>query len=235
MRKRSAPSAMPCALVRSASWVHLPVTLDENDFSYALVCIRVMLADASGRSILSWEGALASRDDASVEERVRRLADAELDRAYRLAGLILGDQQEAQDATQDALLRAWRAAASLRDPAGFQAWFDRILVNVCRDRLRRRGTVRLVVVEDAPLVDATRDPFRTILDRDEVTRAMASLDADHRIVLVLHYWADLKLDDVATRIGRPVGTVKSRLHRGLATMRKELDEHHSTARKTLDG
>jgi RNA polymerase sigma-70 factor (ECF subfamily) len=140
-----------------------------------------------------------------------------------LAGLILGDQHEAQDATQDALLRAWRSAASLRDPAGFQAWFDRILVNVCRDRLRRRGKVRLVAMDDAQAIGAVRDPFRAILDRDEVLRAMASLDADHRIVLVLHYWADLTLEGVAERLGWPVGTVKSRLHRGLATMRSRLD------------
>jgi len=83
--------------------------------------------------VLSLEGALANRGGAVAAERVLRLASGELDRAYRLAGLILADQHEAQDATQDALLRAWRSAASLRDPAGFQAWFDRILVNVCRD------------------------------------------------------------------------------------------------------
>lgn len=52
---------------------------------------------------------------------------------------------------------------------------------------------------------------------------MASLDEDHREVIVLHYWADLTLDAVAERVGRPVGTVKSRLHRGLATMRHWLD------------
>jgi RNA polymerase sigma-70 factor, ECF subfamily len=121
------------------------------------------------------------------------------------------------------LLRAWRAAASLRDPAGFQAWFDRILVNVCRDRLRRRGKVRLVELDEAQSISAVRDPFRTFLDRDEVLRAMASLDEDHRIVIVLHYWADLTLDAVAERVGWPVGTVKSRLHRGLATMRSRLD------------
>jgi RNA polymerase sigma-70 factor, ECF subfamily len=186
--------------------------------------MNVMLAYASGRTVPSWEDALASRDEASAEERVRRLAGAELDRAYRLAGLILGDRQEAQDATQDALLRAWRAAATLRDPAGFQAWFDRILVNICRDRLRRRGNVRLVAIDDVPPTGIAHDPFRTILDRDEVLRAMASLDPDHRIVLVLHYWADLTLEDVATRVGWPVGTVKSRLHRGLATMRRGLGE-----------
>jgi RNA polymerase sigma-70 factor (ECF subfamily) len=182
-----------------------------------------MLANASGHVVLSLEDSLANEGGAAAAERFLRLANGELDRAYRLAGLILGDQHEAEDATQDALLRAWRSAGSLRDPAGFQAWFDRILVNVCRDRLRRRGKVRVITMDEAVAASADRDPFRTIFDRDEVLRAMGSLDDDHRIVIVLHYWADLTLEGVAARVGWPVGTVKSRLHRGLAVMRSRLD------------
>jgi DNA-directed RNA polymerase specialized sigma subunit, sigma24 homolog len=135
-----------------------------------------MLAMTGGRTVLSQEGALANRDATDAASQVLRLAGGELDRAYRLAGLILGDQYEAQDATQDALLRAWRSAASLRDPAGFGAWFDRILVNVCRDYLQRRGRVRPLVLDDAVAVGAGRDPFRDVIDRDELLRAMASLD-----------------------------------------------------------
>ncbi len=81
------------------------------------------------------EGELGTASAGDAGERFLRLANGELDRAYRLAGLLLGDEHEAQDATQDALVRAWQSVGSLRDPAGFQAWFDRILVNVCRDRL----------------------------------------------------------------------------------------------------
>jgi RNA polymerase sigma-70 factor (ECF subfamily) len=182
----------------------------------------VMLVTAGDHSVVPWEIPLATGVGAEAKERFQRLADGELDRAYRLAGLILGDQQEAEDATQDALLRAWRSADSLRDLSGFQAWFDRILVNVCRDRLRRRGKVRQIALDAGLGVGAGRDPFRTCLDRDEVLRAMASLDEDHRIVIVLHYWADLTLEGVAERVGWPVGTVKSRLHRGLRTMRDRL-------------
>jgi RNA polymerase sigma-70 factor (ECF subfamily) len=182
-----------------------------------------MLAIAGGRSVFMQEGALANRDATDAAERVLRLAGVELDRAYRLAGLILGDGHEAQDATQDALLRAWRAAASLRDPAGFQAWFDTILVNVCRDRLRARGKVRLLALDNAVSIGAPRDPFRDVLDRDEALRAVAILDDDLRIVILLHYGADLTLEGVADRIGWPVGTVKSRLHRALAQMRGQID------------
>lgn len=169
------------------------------------------------------EVALATGRDANAAERVLRLADGGLDRAFRLAGLILGDQNEAEDATQDALLRAWQSAASLRDPVGFGAWFDRILVNVCRDRLRRRGKVRLIAIDAAPATMPSRDPFRDIADRDEILRAMTGLGDDERIVILLHYWADLTLEAVAERVGWPVGTVKSRLHRALESMRQRVE------------
>jgi RNA polymerase sigma factor (sigma-70 family) len=181
-----------------------------------------MLAMAGQGRLLSLEGALANGGEAEITAAFLRLAGGELDRAYRLAGLLLGDRHEAEDATQEALLRAWGAVPMLREADGFRAWFDRILVNVCRDRLRRRGKVRLIAIDGALNTRAVGDPFRTILDRDEVLRAMASLDDDHRIVIVLHYWADLTLEGVAERVGWPVGTVKSRLHRALATMRSGL-------------
>jgi RNA polymerase sigma-70 factor (ECF subfamily) len=158
----------------------------------------------------------------AAAEQVRLLAEGSLDRSFRLAGLILGDQHEAEDATQDALLRAWRSAGSLRDPASFQSWFDRILVNVCRDRLRAHSRVRLLTLEEMGLEPVARDPFRTVLDRDEVLRSLAGLDDDLRIVMLLHFWADLTLEAVAERVGWPVGTVKSRLHRGLEQLRNEI-------------
>jgi RNA polymerase sigma-70 factor, ECF subfamily len=172
------------------------------------------------------EGDLGPAGTGEAGQRFLRLANAELDRAYRLAGMILGDRIEAEDATQDALLRAWRSAASLRDPNGFQAWFDRILVNICRDRLRRRRRIVFSPLDlDGPQADRPdqADPFRALLDRDQVVRAMAGLNPDERLVVVLHYWADLTLDGVAERLGWPVGTVKSRLHHALNEIRRVLD------------
>lgn len=169
------------------------------------------------------EDPLTTTAAGSAEEQVRRLAAGSLDRSYRLAGLILGDAHEAEDATQDALLRAWRSASSLRDSAAFGAWFDRILVNVCRDRLRARGKVRLLAIEDMGLEPTMADPFRAVLDRDQMLRSLADLDSDVRIVVLLHFWADLTLEAVAERVGWPVGTVKSRLHRGLVQLRDRIE------------
>jgi RNA polymerase sigma-70 factor (ECF subfamily) len=145
-------------------------------------------------------------------------AEAGVDRAYRLAGLILGNASDAEDVVGDAIERAWRDIDGLRDPDRFQAWFDRIVVNGCRDHLRRRrriGFIQLV----GDLSPQVADPFGSVLDGDATTRAMQVLTADERIVVVLHFWADLTLESVAERLDWRVGTVKSRLHRALVRMR----------------
>lgn len=146
---------------------------------------------------------------------------ASLDRAYRLAGLLLGNAPEAEDAVQDALLVAWQSFGSLREPERFPAWFDRILVNGCRDRLRRRNVVRFIPM-GGDLDPAGRDPFQAFIDREGLLSGLASLTPDERIVVVLRFWADLPLDAIASRLDWPLGTVKSRLHRALDRMRTGL-------------
>jgi RNA polymerase sigma-70 factor, ECF subfamily len=168
-------------------------------------------------------GTVHDASNETDEARWRRLTTGGMRRCYRLAGLILGNGADAEDAIGDALLRAWRQLPSLRDDDRFEAWFDRIVVNVCRDRLRRRRLVRFVPLPDEPSI-APGDPFRAVIERDALLRAADGLGVDERTVLVLHYWADLTLDEVARRMGIPVGTVKTRLHRALQTVGARLGE-----------
>src|SRR4051794_14074031 len=83
-------------------------------------------------------GAAVAAADADRRTVFQRLADRELDRAYRTAGVILGSRPDAEAATPDAVALAWRSSPPLRDTSRFEVWFQRILVNVCRDRLRKR-------------------------------------------------------------------------------------------------
>jgi RNA polymerase sigma-70 factor (ECF subfamily) len=146
-----------------------------------------------------------------------------IDSAYRLAWAILGDSGDADDATQEAFASAWRNRRSLRDADRFDAWFGRILVNECRLRLRRRARERIRPLElSAP--PAVADASGQISARDAITRAVARLDADHRIVVILRYWADLSVDEIAARLDVPSGTVKSRLHYALRSMRPRLED-----------
>jgi RNA polymerase sigma-70 factor (ECF subfamily) len=157
------------------------------------------------------------------EEAFSALTRRHVDSAYRLAWAILGDDVDADDATQDAFAQAWRHRGSLRDPARFDAWFGRILVNVCREKLRQRERrkVRALTETDDP---ATADSTDHVTSRDAVDRALNCLDADHRIVIVLRYWADMTVDEIAERIEVRPGTVKSRLHYALRSMRPGLED-----------
>lgn len=175
------------------------------------------ILDATRRDTPAESETLAELDDSFA-----RLTSRELDRAYRLAGLILGDAAEAEDAVGEAFERAWSRAGQLRDPARFQAWIDRIVVNVCRDRLRRRRRVRFIELDASHESRAAADPFQRVLDADEAVRSMANLTPDEPIVIVLHFWADLTLDAIAERLGWRTGTVRSRLHRSLQRMRADL-------------
>jgi RNA polymerase sigma factor (sigma-70 family) len=149
---------------------------------------------------------------------VRKALEDGLDRAYRLAGFLLGNAAEAEDATHDAVLRAWSARSSVRDPVSVDAWLDRIVVNACRDRLRRRGKIRWIAI-DASTDRAMSDPFAAAIARDEALRGLERLPAERREVVVLRFWADLPLDAIGVRLGIPLGTVKSRLHQALRELR----------------
>lgn len=146
-----------------------------------------------------------------------------LDRAYRLAWAILGNDEEAQDATQDALTVAWRKRRNLRDPGKLEAWLGRILLNTCRDRLRSRARSRIQPLEPDALPSVS-DDSQAAASRDELGRALGSLNPDQRIVVVLRFWADLTVDDIADRLGVPAGTVKSRLHNSMHALRATLEE-----------
>lgn len=157
----------------------------------------------------------------------RRLVDRELDRAYRLAAVILADRVEADDAVHDAALAAWSRFGDLRDPAAFEGWFRRILVNACRDRLRARARHRVVDL-GRELVEAEHprvaDASEATADRDALDGVLRTLDADHQIVVVLRFHADLTVPAIAAALGLPEGTVKSRLHHAMGRLRRALEE-----------
>ncbi len=196
----------------------------ENCFCVPLVMMVVMPERATTvpQPPASADVLVPTQADAP-RDRFLRLAEPRLDRAYRIAGLILGNAHEAEDAVQDALATAWRSLASLREDEAFGAWFDRILVNGCRDQLRRRKVVRFIPIEGSadPSID---DPFASVLARDAVLAPLATLPPDEKAIVVLHYWADLTLESVADRLGIPGGTVRSRLHRALERMRAHASE-----------
>jgi RNA polymerase sigma-70 factor (ECF subfamily) len=150
------------------------------------------------------------------------LVAASADRLYAVAWRILRDVERARDAVQSAQLAAWRDLRSLRDVERFDAWQYRLLVRACyveaRHR-RREGAVRSVSL----VADRMVDPTRVIADQDQLERAFRRLTPEQRAVVVLHFYADLPLTEIAVAVGIPAGTARSRLHYALERLRGALD------------
>jgi RNA polymerase sigma-70 factor (ECF subfamily) len=160
----------------------------------------------------AWSGGERTTVAGDQRAAFATLSDLNLASAYRLAGVILGDPLEAEDATHDSVIKAWRRYGSLRDPSRFEAWFQRILVNICRDRLRRRRRWPLMDIDLAAEPVGGQDAYARVDDRLALDRAFEALSPDQRLAVVLRFYADLTVDEIAHRTGVPAGTVKSRLH-----------------------
>ncbi len=165
---------------------------------------------------------LVIRAQSGDHDAFTALAGAALTRLDTAARLVLRDSDRAKDAVQNALVRAWRDLPMLRDPDRFEAWLHRLLVRACYDELRR-GRRRRTEVDLATIdLPAARDDVTATILRDEIERGFRRLDPDQRLVVVLHYYLDLTLPEVAAAAGVPIGTAKSRLHRGLEVMRRAI-------------
>ena len=168
------------------------------------------------------ERAMAGDHDAFSE-----LARVSIRRLYVVARLILRDDGRAEDATQEALVAAWRRLAGLRDPDRFEAWLHRLLVNTCyreARRGRRRGSIEIQVDPLAlPEAAGATDLDVDFAVRDQLERGFRRLDVDQRTVLVMHYYLGFSLDEAGEVLGIPPGTVRSRLHRATAAMRTALE------------
>ena len=163
----------------------------------------------------------ASRGD---REAFSSLAASHVDRCYALAYRILRDPHRAQDATQQALLGAWRDLAALRDPERFDAWLHRLVVHACYTEARgeRRWTARVRVITSDPPVSP--DVARSVADRDELETAFRRLSPEQRAIVVLHHHLGYPLTEIAATLGIPVGTARSRLHYAVRQLRAVLDE-----------
>jgi RNA polymerase sigma-70 factor (ECF subfamily) len=158
----------------------------------------------------------------------QRLADQHLDASYRLAHSILSNPNEAQDAVHDAFVTAWQKWTTLRDHDRFDAWFRRILVNTCRDRLRRRSRTDTDISHQTRLT--APDHASSITERVRVEQALSRLKPDDRILIALRHHHDLTVSDIAYVIGVPSGTVKWRLHRAHKRLGALLDDGEGSGR-----
>lgn len=169
-----------------------------------------------------WPAAMSR--EATGDDAVRRALLSRLDSARRLATFILRDPTAAEDAVQQAALLAWDHRRTLRTDGDADGWFTRIVVNVCRDELRRRSRRPRLIALPPGHGALGQVPGPGDVDTDaDLTAALARLDPGEQALLALRFGRELTVPAVAAALGVPQGTVKSRLHSALRHLRAALD------------
>jgi RNA polymerase sigma-70 factor (ECF subfamily) len=181
-------------------------------------------------------GVVVGGDDADTKLAFQELARAELSGLYALARR-LGDR-DPEDLVQECLLRAYRSFGTLRHSRAGGGWLRTILVNLFRDRLRRKArTPREVAMEDVeefslyrmiaeedplPYSDSLHLDFLTAFDEDDVHRVLMGLPVHYRAPLVLRYMEGFDTKEIAAMLDAPLGTILARLHRGRKLFEREM-------------
>ena len=158
------------------------------------------------------------------QEAFAALATDRVDDCYRLAYRILRDPHRAQDATQQALLGAWRDLPTLRDIGRFDAWLRRLVVNACYAEARsdRRWVARVRTIPYD--ISLEPDVARSVAAKDELEDAFRRLTPEQRTIVVLHHHLGYPLTEIAATLGIPDGTARSRLHHAVRQLRAALDD-----------
>ncbi len=189
---------------------------------------------ATTNSVTSVDDALVLRARTGDAAAFGVLVDSRIDRCYRLAWSILSNDADAADATQDALLSAWRQLPRLRDPAVFDSWLNRIVANAAL--MARRHRVRLREVSVRPTGPAAESPqpvprqdlqartqMDVFVDNEAIARAFDRLRPQDRMILVLHHVEERPVAEIARSLGIPVGTAKWRLHAARRALEKAME------------
>ncbi|HYT29529.1 MAG TPA: sigma-70 family RNA polymerase sigma factor [Actinomycetota bacterium] len=164
---------------------------------------------------------LAARAGAGDEGAFRLLVKRHERRVYNLAYRMLGREEDARDAAQDAFLSAYRRLATFRGDAAFGTWLHRITVNASYDILRKRKN-EPVLRDELPEPSPAADHGDRAAAAVDVQRALLGVPVEYRAVVVLHDLLGRGFEDIAEALEVPVGTVKSRLHRGRVAMGRVL-------------
>jgi RNA polymerase sigma-70 factor (ECF subfamily) len=177
---------------------------------------------------IGWVDQALRGDRTSFAQLMHRYAGA----VYNLAYRMLGNTEDAEDASQEIFLRAYTRLESFDRQRRFSTWLLSVGSNYCIDRLRRRRFSWLTL-DDAAFAQPSkeRSPERIALDHEQqaiVQQALQQLPENYRMVTVLRYWSDLSYEEIANVTGLPESTIKTRLHRARHMLAKALGPEEQT-------
>jgi RNA polymerase sigma-70 factor (ECF subfamily) len=191
----------------------------------ARLTLRDRVRDESTYAALS-DVVLAVRAQDGDRAALAALVERHEPRVRRLAGYLLNDPQDAEDAAQEALAKVLTRIDQFRGEARFATWLYSLVTNTCRDLGERQRRRQHQALETAPEVASTLGPHDLACQREqraELARELEGLSNDQRHVMVMKDVLALSYEEIAEVLEMPVGTVKCHAHRGRARMRRALE------------
>lgn len=178
---------------------------------------------------------LKARNEAAFTELVRLYQHS----VFNLVLRLLGDREEAEDTAQEVFVSVFRHIDSFREEASLATWLYRIATNQCKNRqkyLGRRQTRRTCSLDAVPEVQLRPPPNQAVVHRPDqllegrqteqaVQQAIAALEEEHRVLIVLRDIQGLSYQDIEAVTGLPAGTVRSRLHRARLALKEQMARH----------
>ncbi len=169
---------------------------------------------------------LISRARGGDREAFGALVEQYRDNVYRLAYRMCGNAYDADEAAQEAFVAAWRALPNFRGDAKFSTWLYRLTTNAAIDVMRREKRHKAVgdgeMMEVADTSNSPQETVERTEQQEAVQRALATLSAEYREVLLLRYMEELDYAEIAEVLKLPSGTVKSRINRAKAALKSAL-------------
>jgi RNA polymerase sigma-70 factor, ECF subfamily len=173
------------------------------------------------------------------ERAFRELVEAHRDRVFNITCRMLGDRAEAEDVAQEVFITVFKSIETFRQESKFSTWLYRITVNHCKNRIkylaRRHDRKREELNETSEQVNGVAQPSLRAAQPDRalegiqmevlLQQAIASLEEEHKEVVILRDIEDLSIEEICEITNLPDGTVKSRLHRARLALRKKLQRH----------
>jgi RNA polymerase sigma factor (sigma-70 family) len=166
--------------------------------------------------------ALAHAAKHGDEAAFELLLEPLLEQGYRLACVMLHDHHAAEDAVQEAAFKAWLKVSQLREGAEMRPWFLGIVANQCRTTMRSRWWS---ILRGDPPEQAATAPDDAVVEGVDLRRALRSMDPAKRLVLVLHWYLDLPLEEIAAVAGTSVHAAESRLLRATHELKRRMEAH----------
>lgn len=167
-------------------------------------------------------------------------------RAYNIAYRIMGNDEDAKDMAQDALIRVFKSLKDFKGQAAFSTWLYRIVTNVCLDELRRRKNEKYVSIDSTIHTDSgelhmelcsdketPESIYEVVEQREMIRKAIRELNEDYRSVIVLRDIQGFSYEEISGILSCSLGTVKSRINRGRAMLRDKLKASMELSRENI--